>query len=566
MDFISGLNTTEVAMCVTLLPTISMLLCSAYFYNLSVNSMIEACLQNFAAGLIIAAVAMELFPIMKNTAMNNSPLECTCGIILGFTFGLLLVHGVDDLVSFLLDKKDQITNGEGLDTSNSNSNGDYNKINDSDDIEKNANDTKKRNDLSGSFDIFEDDNDNTSVGSSVSSDDNDYKISIEIAKNRHKQNNDRWKEDAIEESSLLIGLPQHRKHIREHLVEIQQSILLMQKHSELLSRGGSSQVKLNLQDMEQNAELIDEEVHKLQYKIDHTRRLLEGHETSLLNERIRRVSKSLIGSSMINPLNDQSNNDIICNSSSIQGELLAAPTHPIVWLSENRKKAMKNKLEKLGKLAMHIINHLDEGSFDVETIKEVHSHIDEVEKHLLFFHDDVEKAFSKWRGSKKALPNVPAGAIIPLALVVPVVVDAMIDGFLIGISVAISTTGGFILALANVAEMGFMGIAFSLRVAKCTGSSSFLRVITMIAPPLSMLGMSTVGALAGNWATSHTLMFEFFVSFGITVLLSLACGELLVEAAHADGNEGQWWIVSQTLVGVFAVIMIDMITDVIMKS
>ena len=137
----------------------------------------------------------------------------------------------------------------------------------------------------------------------------------------------------------------------------------------------------------------------------------------------------------------------------------------------------------------------------------------------------------------------------------------MIDGFLIGISVAISTTGGFILALANVAEMGFMGIAFSLRVAKCTGSSSILRVITVLAPPLSMLSMSSVGALAGNWASSHVLVFQLFVSFGITVLLSLACGELLVEAAHAGGNEGQWWIVSQTLIGVFVVVLLDMLTD-----
>ena len=42
--------------------------------------------------------------------------------------------------------------------------------------------------------------------------------------------------------------------------------------------------------------------------------------------------------------------------------------------------------------------NIDQDSFDVETVREIHSHIDEVEKHLLFFHDDVEKAFSRWRG------------------------------------------------------------------------------------------------------------------------------------------------------------------------
>ena len=140
-------------MLVTLFPTISMLLCSAYFYNLTVNSLIEACLQNFAAGLIIAAVAMELFPIMKDTATKHDSMESISGIILGFTFGLLIVHGVDDFVSFLLEKKEELSQDNICE---------YDKINDNDVDEEigantNTNDvnTNKESGLSGSFDIFE---------------------------------------------------------------------------------------------------------------------------------------------------------------------------------------------------------------------------------------------------------------------------------------------------------------------------------------------------------------------------------------------------------------------------
>lgn len=46
------------------IPTTSMLIASFALMNLKIPPLIEACFQNFCAGLILAAVAMELLPLM----------------------------------------------------------------------------------------------------------------------------------------------------------------------------------------------------------------------------------------------------------------------------------------------------------------------------------------------------------------------------------------------------------------------------------------------------------------------------------------------------------------------
>ena len=57
--------------------------------------------------------------------------------------------------------------------------------------------------------------------------------------------------------------------------------------------------------MEEIAEFIDEEIHKLEYKLDHTRRLLQGAETGgVMNDRNWIGQKLVCLYSMI-PLNMQ---------------------------------------------------------------------------------------------------------------------------------------------------------------------------------------------------------------------------------------------------------------------
>ena len=65
-----GVETSDVqwAMIVAVCPTISMLVCSGCFFGASVPVHVEATFQNFAAGMILAATALELMPKMESEA------------------------------------------------------------------------------------------------------------------------------------------------------------------------------------------------------------------------------------------------------------------------------------------------------------------------------------------------------------------------------------------------------------------------------------------------------------------------------------------------------------------
>jgi zinc transporter ZupT len=61
-----------------------------------------------------------------------------------------------------------------------------------------------------------------------------------------------------------------------------------------------------------------------------------------------------------------------------------------------------------------------------------------------------------------------------------------VDGFLIGVSVAISPKAGIVLAFANCFEMSFLGMAYASRLVKCTGTSALTRGVALYGPPMLM--------------------------------------------------------------------------------
>ena len=65
-------------------------------------------------------------------------------------------------------------------------------------------------------------------------------------------------------------------------------------------------------------------------------------------------------------------------------------------------------------------------------------------------------------------------------------------------ALALSKRAGCILAIANSLEMAFLGMAVSIRVRKCTGSSTFVRYACITVPPLIMLAATMLGSLAGS--------------------------------------------------------------------
>lgn len=86
---------------------------------------------------------------------------------------------------------------------------------------------------------------------------------------RGRSNSMSYYEDAAIEraSHVLANQPAHRGHLTEHLQELLEAIALMESKSDQLTNED-----LTVRQTEDIAEAIDEQVHMLQYKLDHCRR------------------------------------------------------------------------------------------------------------------------------------------------------------------------------------------------------------------------------------------------------------------------------------------------------
>lgn len=73
----------------------------------------------------------------------------------------------------------------------------------------------------------------------------------------------------------------------------------------------------------------------------------------------------------------------------------------------------------------------------------------------------------------------------PVALVLAVCVDALVDGFLIGISSALGhSNAGVVMTVALSIEMGFLGMTFA---ASLRAQPATRRIPTIVAPPIFLL-------------------------------------------------------------------------------
>eukprot|EP00931_Biecheleriopsis_adriatica_P104971 TRINITY_DN79577_c0_g1_i1.p1 TRINITY_DN79577_c0_g1~~TRINITY_DN79577_c0_g1_i1.p1 ORF type:complete len:401 (-),score=60.50 TRINITY_DN79577_c0_g1_i1:26-1228(-) len=80
---------------VVLAPGLSMTLGSLFALSLRVPDTIQACTQNFSAGLLISAVASELYPLMSPPGL--SPAHSSLAIAVGFAVGLAFMLGLEHL-------------------------------------------------------------------------------------------------------------------------------------------------------------------------------------------------------------------------------------------------------------------------------------------------------------------------------------------------------------------------------------------------------------------------------------------------------------------------------------
>ena len=81
-------------------------------------------------------------------------------------------------------------------------------------------------------------------------------------------------------------------------------------------------------------------------------------------------------------------------------------------------------------------------------------------------------------------------------------------------------------------EMGFLGIAISMRVRKCTGSSVCFRFVTLVVPPFVIFLSAELGVLVGSVSSQKVIFNSMINSFAVVCLLHLAINELLWEARY----------------------------------
>jgi len=130
----------------------------------------------------------------------------------------------------------------------------------------------------------------------------------------------------------------------------------------------------------------------------------------------------------------------------------------------------------------------------------------------------------------------------PYVLVMAVVTDSLVDGFLIGITAVSGHTAGLVMSLALSVEMGFLGLTYATTMRKQPSLVGFLSVLV---PPICLALGGCVGALLAGVMASTPPLHVALVSFGMAALLYLVTEELLLEAHESlekDGLGHVWWV------------------------
>ena len=306
--------------CVAAVPALSMLFASFALLDITVPTVVEACCQNFCSGLILAAVAKELFPLLSPSSLNST-FDSICGTTVGFILGVCLINGVDFIIDSYDEEKEiphefepkvqgswmsyyygypdyilktafpskKVTSGSTLSSecgtptrSRSNSNNVTPKLRfrkpplTTLTAEKTNNQHDAVNTTASSNLLQSEKNYGTTFDVEAS-----YQILATIQESRSREDianmvllnpekeNDKYDSEAVSQAVIALATPRHRDRIRESFVELIKSISLLELKSKMLTRDNGT---MSLQDCEQIEEDIDKEIHNLQYKLDRARR------------------------------------------------------------------------------------------------------------------------------------------------------------------------------------------------------------------------------------------------------------------------------------------------------
>eukprot|EP01038_Epipyxis_sp_PR26KG_P007931 gene7931-10764_t len=464
----------------------------------------EANTQNFCAGMILAAVARELFPLID---LSKSSLQQSIyGISFGFFIGLFFVHFLDFAVDYVSKQIEVLR--VSLVSRNSF------------DVENISLLKTKESELT----TIKSSINNNSVADLKSYQSIDSTTPFENSSKSNYSIEDASDEDDPESNKVVITLATqatsslaHRKRIEERVTQLVTFICTLEEQATGLIAGGKT---LSALDLEIRADQIDESIHKLQYGVDNCKRLIQG-----------------TGSNIVSAL-------------------------PRLWISEDGKRNLQEAINSLKSNSIDLTNQFSTDEyFQEQSIIDILNLLDRLDENIQVVHHTVDGFSFKWsnKGRRNSIPVPIEGSYIPMSLMVPVCVDSIVDGFLMGSSAVMSQRAGIILSLANAVEMGFLGLAVSIRISKCTASSVFARYVAVITPPLLMFTAAILGATIGTFIKDHKTLFFGLISFGIVALLYLVVNELLVSAREAQAGQEHWWSAMVLFLGVYTVLLLELV-------
>lgn len=175
---------------------------------------------------IFQLVAAELFPVMVDSSEKPSYI----GISAGFALGLGLIYGMEHLVEYIEENDGRICTRKKEESVHS--------------VAPSPVKTYPRG--------YE------QAGTADDAELNELVKQVELGA---------WREEEVERSSKILSSPAHRTHIQDHLHELSELVKFIEEKVKDLFNP-----EISVRECEHIAEYMDEKVHTLQYKLDHTRR------------------------------------------------------------------------------------------------------------------------------------------------------------------------------------------------------------------------------------------------------------------------------------------------------
>jgi zinc transporter ZupT len=150
-------------------------------------------------------------------------------------------------------------------------------------------------------------------------------------------------------------------------------------------------------------------------------------------------------------------------------------------------------------------------------------------------------------------PGLVDSKKIPIGLVFAVVVDASIDGLLIGVNALSGISPGLVTSIGLAIEMGLLGISTCstlrktrLSLAKIISLNLALPFVILIA---GLIGATVLHQVSGDGEIAVT-------AFGCAGLLYLVTEELMIEA-HEEEESNRWFVTVMFFIGFLFVVFLD---------